>query len=583
MKLKFDIENKILIPFMVLIILPITILGLVSYWNGYQLLFNGSIKAQTSMLHDSIMYITSIDHEVSRGRITLEEGKSQAKDYFEQLNRKNMAIFDEKEYLVKKSALFTDELRDKIINSEQSVIDDSKTRYLVDRFNTWNWTVVYSVDKSFFPDELIEIQKYILLLTIIFLVLAMQASIIISHHISKPIKAFAEVCKKIENGSSREKVDIQRGDEIGILANSFNHMIDQINTSTDKLIEITKFNENILKTIDIGIATTEINGELSSINKAGKEILKKYSDVNILDELSRQTTRTIHHKRKLNRVISLSTSAGKPIYIDINTSLLKREDGSTYGAICSFNDITDRKMFENNIVRVDRLASVGQFAAGLAHEIRNPLTGIKTGIQVIMNREIKRNDTANIELMDGLTYEIDRINNLVTDLLDFSKPKKAAREKAEIQDIISKSLDLAKDGIAKKKINIRIEDGENPFYVFVDKGQVEQVFLNIITNAIEAMDINGQLAIQTYSLVVNNVPFIKISFIDNGCGIEESTINKIFDPFFTTKSKGTGLGLVVVSKLVQENDGKIEIESKFGEGTKIKVLLPEYWEDINEN
>jgi len=583
MKFKLDIENKILLPFMVLAILPITILGIVSYWNGYQLLFHDRIESQEALLNDAIVYLEMIDEEVQNHTITLQQGEMKAKTYFLQMNRTNMAILDEDGLLIGNSGWFSDKVINKIRNSNNQITDAGNRRYLFRNFNPWNWTIVMSINKSFFPEELISIQKYALLLTIIFLVLSMQSIIFIAHHISKPIKYFAEVCKKIELGNMKEKVNINRGDEIGVLANSFNHMIDQIDTSTEKLIEMTKFNEDILKNIDIGIMTTDNNGSLLTMNKSGVEILTRYVDDPIMEELEKQTIQTIKEKINLNEVISMNSLNGKVIYIDVGTSLLIKEDGSFYGAICSFNDITERKVLENNLVRVDRLASVGQFAAGLAHEIRNPLTGIKTGIQVIKNRELNKNELANVELMDGLTYEIDRINNLVTDLLDFSKPKQAMREKENICDVIRKSLDLAKEGIVRKEISVAITGKDCPKYVFADKGQTEQIFLNIITNAVEAMDNHGNLLISADTVSEDGINWIRITFEDNGIGIEEEQLDKIFNPFFTTKAKGTGLGLVVVFKLIEENNGKISIESKINQGTKITILLPEYWRDKCED
>ncbi len=583
MKFKLDIENKILIPFMVLVILPITILGIVSYWNGYQLLFHERIKSQDVLLGEAAIYLEMIDEKVLKHDITLEEGKLAAITYFLQIDRDNMAIIDEDGFVIVNRNWLSDEAVKKIQSSEKKMLDVGKRRYLFKKFEPWNWTIVMSVSKSFFPEELISIQKYVLLLTIIFLVLSMQSIIFIAHHISKPIKYFAEVCKKIELGNLKEKVNINRGDEIGVLASSFNHMIDQINTSTEKLIEMTKFNEDILKNIDIGIMTTDNNGWLITLNKSGKEILNRHKDLSVMEELEKQTIQTIESQMNIQKVITVNSKTGKTIYIDVGTSLIIKEDGSCYGAICSFSDITDRKLLENNLVRMDRLASVGQFAAGLAHEIRNPLTGIKTGIQVIKNREKSRNETENVELMEGLTYEIDRINNLVTDLLDFSKPKQTIREKENIHDVIRKSLDLAKDGIVKKQISVRINKNDDSNYVFADKSQTEQIFLNIITNAIEAMEDSGKLLITTDKILKNSTSWIRITFLDDGAGIEEELMEKIFNPFFTTKAKGTGLGLVVVAKLIEENNGKITIESERNKGTKICVLLPEYRRNKNEN
>lgn len=285
---------------------------------------------------------------------------------------------------------------------------------------------------------------------------------------------------------------------------------------------------------------------------------------------------------KQQLMITLSGSGGKTIYIDAGTSLLRKEDGSFYGAICSFNDISERKMIENNLIRVDRLASVGQFAAGLAHEIRNPLTGIKTGIQVIKNREASKCNEDSVELMEGLKDEIDRINNLVTDLLDFSKPKQAVRERADVNKIIRKSLDMAKEGIHNKDMKVTVMTEANQNFVYVDKGQAEQIFLNIITNAVEAVEQGGSLRILTELILEDGMPWIRIVFEDDGVGMDELLLEKIFNPFFTTKLKGTGLGLVVVSKLIEENNGKIYIESQLNKGTKISILLPEYRRDRNE-
>lgn len=581
MKLKLDIENKILIPFMVLAILPITILGIFSYWNGYQLLFQDRLKSQEAFLNETATYLESVNQDISERNLSFEQGKENAEAYLARIStgRNDLAIVDQSGVVLGNGDRITDEVAEQIRNSSGQTLDIENTRYLFREFKPWGWIVVTGVNKSIFPEELISIQKYTLILTIIFLVLSMQSIIFVAHHISKPIKYFAEVCKKIELGNLNVKVNINRGDEIGVLAGSFNHMIDQINTSTEKLIEMTKFNEDILKNIDIGIMTTDNSGRILTLNSSGKEILKRHPDVSIIDELEKQTTETIREKTSINKVVSLDSQTGKTVYIDAGTSLLKKEDGTFYGAICSFNDITERKVLEKNLVRMDRLASVGQFAAGLAHEIRNPLTGIKTGIQVLKNRELNRKEDFNAELMDGLTYEIDRINNLVTDLLDFSKPKQTLKEKENIRDVIKKSLDLAKEGYLKKDISISIEDDGTEKYVYVDKGQAEQIFLNIITNAIEAMDRKGNLVIAADLVTEDGTRWIRIIVTDDGTGIEKELMEKIFDPFFTTKMKGTGLGLVVVAKLIEENNGKISIESEINKGTKISVLLPEYLEE----
>lgn len=573
--MKMDIENKILIPFMILAILPITILGIVSYWTGYQLLFNDRIKTHEEILKDAILYIEMVNEDAERGLITLEEAKAKARRYFAAANKQSMIILDGDSIVMNNSSFDYKKIMS-VVQHKKKYVYEKKTLFIFDRYNKWNWTIVLNIDRTFFLDELLKIQKYTLLLTIIFLVLSMQAIIFIAHHISKPIKYFADVCRKIEIGNLKEKININRRDEIGVLANSFNGMIDQLNASTENLIEMKKFNEDILKNIYIGIMTTDNSGNLLSINETGKTIFEQYKNIDIYTELNKQIIKTLAEERNINTVVAITYNIGKTIYFDVSTSLLKKENETIYGAICSFNDITRRKILENNIVRVDKLASVGHFAAGLAHEIRNPLTGIKTSIQVIKNRKMSSNELSSIELLDGITYEIDRINNLITELLDFSKPKQTNYEKADINDILKKSLDLTKEGIVRKKIDVCYNSSGGKNMVLVDKDQVEQIFINIITNAIDAMDDNGRLTIETDEIMTSNMPFIAITFEDNGSGMEEEVIERIFDPFFTTKSKGTGLGLSVVAKLAEENNGKIEIESVAGQGTRFKIIFPLY-------
>lgn len=583
--IKFDIENKILIPFMILSIIPITILGIISFWNGYQLLLNDQTANLESSLSEAMAYIEIMDEDVENYTITLNQAKTKARKYFEAIEKRNLIILDGNEFVLNNSNLDTNNLKQILQNTNNEIYNNKNLLYIYDKYERWDWTIILGLDKTVFLDELLEIQKYLLLIAIIFLVISMQSIIFIAHSISKPIKNFAEMCKTIELSNLKDKIKINRSDEIGILANSFNSMIDELNTSTEKLIEMKKFNEDILKNISIGIMTTDENGTLLSINEAGKEILNKYNhNDEIYSELNKQIIATILERKSINTVITFPTIVnGKTIYFDVSTSLLKLENNDMSGAICSFNDITRRKTLENNIVRVDRLASVGQFAAGLAHEIRNPLTGIKTSIQVIKNRLLPKNDPSSVELIDGVTYEIDRINNLVTELLDFSKPKKSNHKKENIIDILKKSLDLTIESMNRKKINTHLDIHCHDAYVLVDKGQAEQIFINIITNAIDAMDNQGQFSITIENTFIEQCPFVLIVFTDNGTGMDKEITKKVFDPFFTTKSKGTGLGLSVVSKLVEENNGKIEIESIENVGTKVKIYLPLYIGEKNEN
>ena len=260
MKWKLDIENKILIPFMILIVMPLIIVGIVSYWNSYQLMLNESLKNHQDVLKSAVAYLEILDEDVENGMLTLEEGKSKAIAYFKNVSPENMAIVDDGEYVINSTGFdILAKLKGTDLYTTQKTENDNYV-YTLESFENWNWTIILATDKSILSEDLVGVQKYTVLLIIIFLVLSMQAIIFIAHHISRPIKYFAEVCRKIEKGHLNERVDINRGDEIGVLANSFNNMIDHLKESTEKLLEMTRFNEDILKNIYTGIITTDNNG-----------------------------------------------------------------------------------------------------------------------------------------------------------------------------------------------------------------------------------------------------------------------------------------------------------------------------------
>ncbi|SHJ71491.1 sensor histidine kinase [Paramaledivibacter caminithermalis] len=585
--MKWDIENKILIPFMILVILPILIIGIVSYWNGYQLLLNDKIKNIEDNLNEHILFINTINEEVEKNNISIELGKEKAISYFNGLNKNGMIIFEDDEVILNnlnEDSEFIRNIMNNIIKSKNNIYKNDDIFFTYRNFDKWQWKIGYGLYKDIFTDELVEIQKHILLIAIIFLVFSMQATILISHNISKPIKMLAETCCKIGMGNLKEKISINREDEIGILAEAFNNMVSKLEKNTKELVKVKKFNEDILRSISIGIITADKDGNILSINKTGERILERNKSSESLKEaLMDQLIETLENEKSKNEVLVLNKMDDRNRrYWDVTTSLLRTEDNKTNGAICTFNDITRRKTIEQNIERINRLTSTGELAAGLAHEIRNPLAGMKMSIQVLKGRLCKETNESNLNLFNSVLYEIDRLNNLITQLLDFAKPHVSKYDKTNILEILNKSLDLTKKELKEKdiKTNIHIETDE--LSVFIDKAQIEQVFINIIKNSINAMKKQGKLHIKLENSIREKIEFLSITFEDNGCGIKEEYLEKIFNPFFTTHSQGTGLGLSVVHKLVVENKGEIEVDSIVGKGTKFIIRFPLYGGEIDE-
>jgi two-component system, NtrC family, sensor kinase len=227
--------------------------------------------------------------------------------------------------------------------------------------------------------------------------------------------------------------------------------------------------------------------------------------------------------------------------------------------------------------RADRLAMMGQLAAGAAHEIRNPLTSIRSTIQYVQ-KDIK--DPVKAKMTSELLSEVDRINEIIQGLLSFSNPDKLNQEQVDLQQLITQSVLLITNTAKKKNCKVKLDYNTDKKELFADPSQLKQVFLNILMNAIQAITDEGKITIHIdWNERIEKgfdkpiVEFI-ISIIDTGTGISAENLEKIFDPFFTTKEDGTGLGLSISYGIIIQHGGDIAIESEVGKGTKVVVKLP---------
>lgn len=242
-----------------------------------------------------------------------------------------------------------------------------------------------------------------------------------------------------------------------------------------------------------------------------------------------------------------------------------------------------QKLRLKKMYRADRLATLGQLAAGAAHEIRNPLTSIRSTIQYL---EKDTKDLSKKEMVTGLIAEVDRINGIIEGLLSFSKPAKLSVEKVNLKLLLQQTFALIATSAKKRKVEVKLNYNTPNIYLNADPSQLKQVFLNIMMNALEAIKDKGNLTISVdtdhkigqYSQQPTNVFHIVIQ--DNGEGIPQGNIEHIFNPFFTTKKDGTGLGLSISYGIIQQHHGDIEIESctpaidQYMHGTRVLINLP---------
>ena len=233
--------------------------------------------------------------------------------------------------------------------------------------------------------------------------------------------------------------------------------------------------------------------------------------------------------------------------------------------------------------RADRLATLGQLAAGAAHEIRNPLTSIRSTIQYL-RKSLKESKQS--EMVGGLIDEVDRINGIIEGLLSFSKPAMPEIKTVDLQLLLRQTMTLVETTAKKQKVDISLEYEPAKSTLKADPAQLKQVFLNVIMNSLEAIGENGSIGVRVdfiskggrFASKFDSCYFI--SFQDSGPGIPRADMDHIFDPFFTTKKEGTGLGLSISYRIIQQHDGDIEIESTTEDqnpekhGTKVTITLP---------
>lgn len=230
-----------------------------------------------------------------------------------------------------------------------------------------------------------------------------------------------------------------------------------------------------------------------------------------------------------------------------------------------------------HIIQTDRLAVIGQLAAGAAHEIRNPLTSIKSAIQHVQD---DITDPKKQKIIKSTLSEVNRINDILTGLLSFSRQNKPVKQKFDLISMIDQTLLFIQNTHINKQINIITRHDVLPLPVFADQDQLKQVIINIILNAIDAVPEKGFIWIEVQSSLTEGMVYYHIIVTDNGTGINEEHLEKIFDPFYTTKEEGTGLGLSISYGIIRRHGGNIEICNHPDGGTRVEVRLPKGAENM---
>ena len=344
------------------------------------------------------------------------------------------------------------------------------------------------------------------------------------------------------------------------------------------LSRIKAFSDSLVENMPIGLIATDAGGKLNAFNQTAEAILKRTAGEalgkpaeEILPGSCRELFRTLAAERRLiEREIDCDVAEGRTIPLEVIATTLREEDGAFLGHVLLFRDMTEIRRLEEEVARSRRLASLGSLAAGVAHEIRNPLSSIK-GFATWF-RERYRNNPEDRETAEVMIREVDRLNRVITQLLEFARPLTMNRVPTPLPAVIRHALKMVEGEAHRKGIALETDLSAEIGEVSLDADRMTQVFLNLCLNAIAAMEAGGVLRV---SLARRDERTVRITVADTGIGIPKEDLPRVFDPYFTTRSSGTGLGLAIVHKIVEAHGGEVRLESEPGKGTTATVLLPE--------
>ncbi|MRH43562.1 PAS domain S-box protein [Aquibacillus halophilus] len=282
-------------------------------------------------------------------------------------------------------------------------------------------------------------------------------------------------------------------------------------------------------------------------------------------EISKERLRRVVEDNRVVGTIEQKVTRFDGEIIDVEvTTAPHRFNGKTLAQV-TIRDITEHKIALNSMIQSEKLSLIGEMAAGIVHEIRNPLTSIKGFLHLMQSGTIKINDYIAI-----IKSEIENIESIANELLLFSKPSQQDLKEEDIIKIVKDVVFLLNNEASKKDVTISLSTDEEDATVNANKTQLKQVFINIVKNAIEATPNYGDIKI----IIKQEQQEVSVLVSDTGCGIPEDKLQKLGQSFFTTKDKGTGLGLMITHKIVKSHNGVISVSSEVDKGTTFCVTLP---------
>jgi two-component system sensor histidine kinase PilS (NtrC family) len=358
----------------------------------------------------------------------------------------------------------------------------------------------------------------------------------------------------------------------------------RLKTTTSELEKARLDTRQIIESMSSGLITVDSLGVITEFNKSASRILRidpahvKGENVNsvlgsLCPDLCGGLIRALDKGQLEERGEIYAETVDGPIPLGVSISLMRDGTGNATGAVSVFQDLTEVKSLARRIRLADRLAALGELSAAIAHEIRTPLASICGSVEML--RESLKPEAEEAKLVELVVKESERLRKIIDHFLEFAKARPSDFANVSLNSVLAEVVCLVKNRQDLDK-QVRIEFlPDTEVQACVDEETIKQVFYNLALNALEAIDRSGELKISLESVHDAGAgPTARVVFRDNGSGIGQADLARVFEPFFTSKKSGTGLGLAIVSKIIEEHEGEVHIESNKGEGTEVTVSLP---------
>ncbi|MGD0266683.1 MAG: ATP-binding protein [Candidatus Methylomirabilota bacterium] len=435
------------------------------------------------------------------------------------------------------------------------------------------------------------------MLGVVCVVMIALVSLTIRRTVSLPLHGLMGRIAALGRGEAPEDVTIPGKDEVAQLAREFNLLAQHLDEARRRLLQESEYARNVIQNITDGIIGVDSGLHVRTWNRAmverygiaesevlGRHLFEAFPALE-REGLREELERLLGGER---RTFSLrncehETLRRGRVVLNIRGSALRGSTDQVEGAVLGIEDVTDRVSLEREVQQAEKLAVVGQLAAGIAHQIGTPLNVISGSAEYLMMEW--GTDRPRPQELEIIVAQTDRITKLIEQLLNFARPARMALQPLRLNDLMRDVLGLTEHQIAKGRIAIKTDFQPDLPAITGDENQLEQAFLNIVVNAWHAMPIGGTLTIRTRSAPTADRPgragraapaSVDVIIADTGIGIPAEHLPRIFDPFFSTKGvgKGTGLGLAITRRIVEDHHGIIEVASEVGRGTTFTIHLP---------